>query len=102
MGRVNWSKLHSSLGLIREARDRGLQVSTDVYPYTGTATALGAVVRIHGTDEDARGDGIRITYEVPHQGPVGIRLVPVNGDVVIRDGVHTGQRPGQVLGRGRQ
>jgi N-acyl-D-amino-acid deacylase len=243
VGRVNWSKLHSCLDLIRQARDRGLQVSTDVYPYTAAATALGAVVRIHGTDEDARGDGIRITYapgdedlegrhlseiaaewgttqraaaqqilarsesvmavmhvmsednvqdvlrfdaamigsdglpnpdgrthprtygtfprvlsryvrenpvlgleeavhkmtglpaatfglrdrgilavgapadlvlfdpdiiadratyEVPRQGPVGIRLVAVNGDVVIRDGVPTGQRPGQVLGRGRQ
>jgi N-acyl-D-amino-acid deacylase len=37
------------------------------------------------------------TYERPHQYPEGIRAVVVNGVVVVRDGRHTGARPGTVL-----
>ena len=62
VGRANWDKLSICLSLMRSARERGLRVSADVYPYTAAATTLGAVVTIHGTDENARGDGIRITY----------------------------------------
>jgi N-acyl-D-amino-acid deacylase len=39
------------------------------------------------------------TYEAPHQFPVGIHDVIVNGKLVIRDGVHTQARPGMVLAR---
>jgi N-acyl-D-amino-acid deacylase len=41
----------------------------------------------------------RATFEAPHQYPAGIRHVLVNGELVIRDGAHTGARPGLVLGR---
>ncbi len=41
----------------------------------------------------------RATYEKPHRYAVGIRHVIVNGAFVIRDGEHTGERPGRVLGR---
>jgi N-acyl-D-amino-acid deacylase len=41
----------------------------------------------------------RATYQEPHQYPVGIHHVLVNGELVIRDGVHTQARPGLVLGR---
>ena len=37
------------------------------------------------------------TYQAPHQYPIGIQHVIVNGVPVIRDGVHTGARPGSVL-----
>jgi N-acyl-D-amino-acid deacylase len=37
------------------------------------------------------------TYENPHQFPVGIPYVVVNGDIVVDDGNHTGVRPGMVL-----
>jgi N-acyl-D-aspartate/D-glutamate deacylase len=37
------------------------------------------------------------TYQAPHQYPVGIPHVIVNGKLVIHDGVHTGIRPGNVL-----
>ncbi|HEY3280995.1 MAG TPA: D-aminoacylase [Armatimonadota bacterium] len=40
------------------------------------------------------------TYEEPHQFPTGIGTVVVNGQMVIRDGAHTGARPGTVLRRG--
>ena len=39
------------------------------------------------------------TYEAPHQYPVGIGHVIVNGELVLRDGVHTRARAGRVLGR---
>jgi N-acyl-D-aspartate/D-glutamate deacylase len=39
----------------------------------------------------------RATYEAPHQYPVGIEYVVVNGTVVIDRGEHTGARPGRVL-----
>jgi N-acyl-D-amino-acid deacylase len=41
----------------------------------------------------------RATYEAPHQYPVGISHVIVNGKPVVRDGAHTQARPGMVLGR---
>jgi N-acyl-D-amino-acid deacylase len=37
----------------------------------------------------------RATFEDPHQFPVGIPHVLVNGTFVIRDGEHTGARPGR-------
>jgi dihydroorotase/N-acyl-D-amino-acid deacylase len=37
------------------------------------------------------------TYEKPHQLPSGIRYVIVNGVVVMKDGVHTGAKPGKAL-----
>ena len=37
------------------------------------------------------------TFEKPHQLSVGMQYVLVNGVEVIRDGVHTGAKPGQVV-----
>jgi N-acyl-D-amino-acid deacylase len=37
------------------------------------------------------------TFEDPHRYPVGIAHVLVNGVPVIRDGDHTGARPGRAL-----
>lgn len=39
----------------------------------------------------------RATFENPHQYAVGMKYVLVNGEVVVRDGVHTGARPGKIL-----
>jgi N-acyl-D-aspartate/D-glutamate deacylase len=45
----------------------------------------------------------RATFEHPHQFPVGIRYVIVNGVVTIDDGTHTGAVAGRVLyGPGRK
>jgi N-acyl-D-amino-acid deacylase len=41
----------------------------------------------------------RTTYVSPHQYPEGIPHVLVRGEWVVRDGAHTGARPGQVLRR---
>jgi N-acyl-D-amino-acid deacylase len=42
----------------------------------------------------------RATYEDPHQYPLGISTVIVNGAVVVDGGQHTGALPGRVLRRG--
>jgi N-acyl-D-amino-acid deacylase len=39
----------------------------------------------------------RATFDRPHRYPEGIRLVVVNGRVVVDEGVGTGDRPGEVL-----
>jgi N-acyl-D-amino-acid deacylase len=39
----------------------------------------------------------RATFEVPHQYATGVRHVFVNGSQVIRDGEHTGAKPGRAL-----
>jgi N-acyl-D-amino-acid deacylase len=49
---------------------------------------------------DPRTIADRATFEDPHQFPVGMNHVLVNGVPVVRDGVHTGARPGTVLRRG--
>ncbi|MCX7622148.1 MAG: D-aminoacylase [Thermomicrobium sp.] len=46
-------------------------------------------------DPDSVAD--RATFEDPHQLPVGIRHVWVNGTQVLREGVHTGALPGRVV-----
>jgi N-acyl-D-amino-acid deacylase len=39
----------------------------------------------------------RATYAVPHRTAAGIRNVFVNGVEVVRDGVHTGAKPGRIV-----
>jgi N-acyl-D-amino-acid deacylase len=39
----------------------------------------------------------RATFEQPHQFSAGIRDVFVNGTFVVRDGKHTGAKPGRVV-----
>lgn len=46
-------------------------------------------------DPDAIQD--RATYTDPHQYPVGVRHVVVNGVPILRDGALTGEKPGRVL-----
>ena len=49
-------------------------------------------------------DAMRImdvgTYDDPNHPPAGIHHVFVNGSRVVRDGAHTGARPGRPLRRG--
>ena len=42
----------------------------------------------------------RSTFEKPHQYAVGVRHVFVNGVQVLKDGEHTGAKPGRALKRG--
>jgi N-acyl-D-aspartate/D-glutamate deacylase len=43
-GKKNWGRTRDSLGLIRQARARGVVVHQDVYPYTAGSTYLKAVL----------------------------------------------------------
>src|SRR5439155_10468440 len=46
---------------------------------------------------DPRTIADRATYEKPHQYAVGVRHVLVNGVPVLRDGAHTGAKPGRAV-----
>jgi N-acyl-D-amino-acid deacylase len=43
-GRLNWSKAAQALELIDQARDRGLDVSSDMYPYMASSTGLDILI----------------------------------------------------------
>jgi N-acyl-D-amino-acid deacylase len=61
--------------------------------------AVGNVADLVAFDPDTVAD--RATFEAPHQFPVGIPHVIVNGAWVIRDGEHTDARAGRVVRPGR-
>ncbi len=42
-GRLNWGKVEKTLGMVDAARSRGVDVSSDVYPYTAGSTVLSAM-----------------------------------------------------------
>jgi len=44
IGRGAWGRSVESLRLVREARERGVDVTIDQYPYTASSTALGAAL----------------------------------------------------------
>ena len=41
----------------------------------------------------------RSTYTSPHQFPAGLPYVVVNGKIVVKEGQHTGLKPGRALFR---
>src|SRR2546426_5175548 len=57
-GRENWPKLEAALGLIDEARRRGVDVAGDVYPYNAGSTKM---------DEGSRGLGTAHRLNAPYQ-----------------------------------
>lgn len=45
MGRRNWGNVAASLALVEQARQRGLDVTSDAYPYVAGSTTLAALAR---------------------------------------------------------
>lgn len=43
-GRLNWGKVRTTLGMLDAARERGLEVHSDMYPYTAGSTMLAAMI----------------------------------------------------------
>ncbi|GAC1445633.1 MAG: amidohydrolase family protein [Chloroflexota bacterium] len=43
-GRSNWNKMPEIIGLIENARESGLDVTADMYPYVGSGTGLASVL----------------------------------------------------------
>jgi len=54
-GRLNWGRVRDSLGLIEQARARGLDVTADQYPYTAGSTSLFAVLQNGSFRSDSPG-----------------------------------------------
>ena len=44
IGKASWGKTVDTLRLIDEARQRGVDVTLDVYPYTASATSISAAL----------------------------------------------------------
>ncbi|MEL6184800.1 MAG: amidohydrolase family protein, partial [Myxococcota bacterium] len=43
-GRMNWGKVRTTLGMLDAARERGLVIHSDMYPYTAGSTMLAAMI----------------------------------------------------------
>lgn len=43
-GAANWGKIEEAIGLIEEARSRGMDVTCDVYPYSAGSTSLTTIL----------------------------------------------------------
>ncbi len=43
-GKENWQKIEKAIQIIENARDRGIDISADIYPYTAAATGLSAMI----------------------------------------------------------
>jgi len=54
-GRQNWGKMREVLAKIQQARDSGLDVTADQYPYVAAATSLGATIppKFHAGGQEA-------------------------------------------------
>jgi N-acyl-D-amino-acid deacylase len=102
-----WGTFARVLG--RYARDLGLfPIEEAVHRMTGLpAQKFGlrdrGVIRAGAFADLVVFDPARIldvgTYEDPNRAPAGIHHVFVNGTRVVRDGTHTGERPGRTLRR---
>lgn len=57
-GKANWGKVHQSLAMIDRARERGLQVHADVYPYVASWTELATIL-----PDDVRFGGVQATLQ---------------------------------------
>lgn len=56
-GSENWGKVRDSILLIEEARARGIDVTSDQYPYTSGSTILAAILQNGAFDEGTGGVG---------------------------------------------
>ena len=48
VGRRNWGRVSESIKLIEEARERGVDITADQYPYTASSTILGVIIAEEG------------------------------------------------------
>lgn len=65
MGRKNWGKVVDSLVLVEQARARGIDATSDAYPYTAGSTTLAALVQ-GGTIEQVTPTDVLIA-STPHR-----------------------------------
>lgn len=87
-GKPNWGKVTQMLERIEAARDEGLDVTCDQYPYTAGSTMLGSLLPawVFAGDLDAATDRLRdrdtrarIKADLQRQPPGGDNLLLING-----------------------
>jgi N-acyl-D-aspartate/D-glutamate deacylase len=83
-GKANWGKVRDSLAMIDAARQRGLRVTLDQYPYTAGSTSLHAVVQngaLDGEDgrEDAGGNNAGTASGIGHVEPASVTVASAPG-----------------------
>jgi N-acyl-D-amino-acid deacylase len=82
-GRANWGRVTESLALIDAARERGVTIAQDQYPYTAGSTHLGAVVNNGAFDGGDGGIGtvepeaVMIASATGHAEWEGLNLVEI-------------------------
>ena len=59
IGKTSWGKTADTLRLIDDARQRGVDVTVDVYPYTASATSISAALMPVWAQEGTRDDVLR-------------------------------------------
>ena len=67
MGRTNWGKVRDSLALVEQAQARGLDISSDAYPYTAGSTTLAALVQGGVIERAAPSDVLIASTPVQHE-----------------------------------
>jgi N-acyl-D-amino-acid deacylase len=74
----NWGRVEQSIGLIEEARARGLDATVDVYPYTAGSTGLAALL-LSGHTEDSTGEEILVASVKHRHEYEGMTLADIAG-----------------------
>lgn len=59
-GKPNWGKSKLSLKMMADARDRGVEISCDQYPYTAGSTFLGAILPPHHYSEGPKALSLKL------------------------------------------
>lgn len=115
-GRPNWGKMQSAVSTIQAARDRGLDITADQYPYPASGTGLDAIIpnwaHAGGTDSmlarlkdpetrqrlraELVGDGGDSRIGESSGGPSGVMIAGVRTDSLKR---YQGMRLSEVAGQ---
>jgi N-acyl-D-amino-acid deacylase len=74
-GRRNWGKTAESVALIDSVRARGIDITTDAYPYTAASTALAAIAPRGRLVRDMSADDVMVA-SVKHQHQYEGKMLP--------------------------
>lgn len=75
IGKPFWGKSDSTLGLIKKAREEGLDVTIDQYPYTASSTSLNSVIPSWALENGEDSTIYRINNPAIHQKIVAEMIV---------------------------
>jgi N-acyl-D-amino-acid deacylase len=103
IGKAAWGKTVQTLRLVDEARQRGVDVTLDVYPYTASATTISAALMPTWAQEGSRDDVVKRLRDPATRRRILLETIQIiNGQVAFERGAMTAARPGRMLyGRAR-